>query len=95
MSLATTEPVIMEITSGARTDARESDLCHLLLRYQLLRFDPVIDFDGATTIYRNCWKAGITPGGLVDCMIASVAQRYSAVLLTTDVDQIRIGQVAS
>ncbi len=93
--LATTEPVIMEITSGARTDARERDLRNLLLRYKLLRFDPVIDFDGATTIYRTCRKAGITPRGLIDCMIASIAQRYSAVLLTADVDQMRIAQVAS
>ena len=93
--LATTAPVITEITSGARTDARESGLRNLLLRFTLPRFDPGIDFDGATTIYRNCRKAGITPRGLIDCMIASVAQRYSAVLLTADVDQIRIGQVAS
>lgn len=93
--LATTEPVMMEITSGARSDARETDLRNLLLRYKLLRFDPVIDFDAATTIYRNCRKAGITPRGLIDCMIASVAQRFAATLLTADADQIRIARVVS
>lgn len=82
--LATTEPVIMEITAGARSDARETDLRNMLLRFELLRFDPVIDFDGATTIYRNCRRAGITPRGLIDCMIGAVAQRHDATLLTTD-----------
>jgi predicted nucleic acid-binding protein len=91
--LATTEPVIMEITSGARSDMREAELRNLLLRFELLRFDPVVDFDGATTIYRNCRKAGITPRGLIDCLIASVVQRHDATLLTFDADQIRIATV--
>ena len=79
--LATTEPVVMEVVAGARTDDREADLRRLLLRFHLLQLDPTADFDGATTIYRQCRRVGVTPRGLIDCMIASVAQRHGATLL--------------
>ncbi len=91
--VAVTEPVIMEVTAGARSDARERDLCRLLLRFRLLRFDPVIDFDAATRIYRRCRAAGVTPRGMVDCMIASVALRQDASLLAQDVDLHRVAGV--
>ena len=91
--LAVTEPVIMEVAAGARTDDREADLRRLLLRFDLLRFDPAADFDGAATIYRRCRKIGVTPRGLIDCMIASVAQRHAATLLVADVDLQRVAQV--
>ncbi len=91
--LAVTEPVVMEVTAGARTDAREADLRRLLLRFELLRFDPVIDFDGAATIYRACRQVGVTPRGLVDCMIASVALRHGASLLAQDADLRRVAEV--
>jgi predicted nucleic acid-binding protein len=61
--LAVTEPVIAEVTSGARTDERESALRRLLFRFHLLPFDSVPDFDGAVAIYRSCRKAGVTPRG--------------------------------
>ena len=73
--VAVTEPVIMEVLAGARSDAREADLRRLLLRFHLYRFDAVTDFEGAARIYRRCRQAGITPRGLVDCMIAAVALR--------------------
>jgi predicted nucleic acid-binding protein len=76
--LAVTEPVIMEVVAGARTEEREADLRRLLLRFALLRFDAVTDFDAAARIYRRCRRAGVTPRGMVDCMIASVAHRYEA-----------------
>lgn len=91
--LAVTEPVIMEVTAGARDAARERDLRRLLLRFRLLRFDAVIDFDGATHIYRRCRAAGITPRGLIDCMIATVALRHGASLLACDTDLRRVAEV--
>jgi predicted nucleic acid-binding protein len=84
--LAVTEPVIMEIIAGARTDARETDLRRLLLRFPLLGFDAAADFDAAAGIYRRSRQAGVTPRGMVDCMIASVALRNRATLLAADVD---------
>lgn len=73
--VAVTEPIIMEVAAGARDDRREADLRRLLLRFELLSFDVVADFDGAVRIYRRCRSAGITPRGMIDCMIASVAWR--------------------
>lgn len=84
--LAVTEPVIMEVTAGAKDAASERDLRRLLLRSRLLRFDAVIDFDGAAHIHRRCRAAGITPRGLIDCMIAAVALRHGASLLARDTD---------
>ncbi len=92
-SLAVTEPVVMEVLAGARGDAREEDLRRLLLRFGLLRFDAAADFDAATRIYRRCRGAGITPRGMVDCMIAAVAWRRGATLLSCDVDLERVAQV--
>ncbi|MHA6800406.1 type II toxin-antitoxin system VapC family toxin [Bounagaea algeriensis] len=92
-ALAITEPVMMEVLAGARTQAREDDLRRLLLRFELLHFDPVTDFDAAARIYRRCRQAGITPRGLLDCTIAAVAWRRNAVLLSYDADLARLAGV--
>jgi predicted nucleic acid-binding protein len=91
--IAVTEPVIMEVLAGARTDAREADLRRLLLRFHLYTFDAAADFEGAARIYRRCRRAGVTPRGLVDCMIAAVARRHEATLLACDIDLDRVAQV--
>ena len=91
--IAVTEPVVMEVVAGARNRQRENDLRLLLQRCALLRFDATVDFDAAARIYRVCRAAGITPRGMVDCMIASVAHRYSATLLALDIDLSRVASV--
>jgi predicted nucleic acid-binding protein len=91
--IAVTEPIIMEVVAGARDDVRERDLRRLLGRFHLLRCDPVVDFDGAARIYRRCRKEGVTPRGMIDCMIASVALRSDAVLLASDGDLERVARV--
>ena len=91
--LVVTEPVVMEVLAGARDDRREAELRRLLGRFELLRFDPVIDFDAAARIYRRCRRVGVTPRGMVDCMIASVAVRHEAILLARDVDLVRVAEV--
>lgn len=88
-----TEPVVMEVLAGARSDAREADLRRLLLRYTLAQFDWVADFDAAVRIFRRCRKAGVTPRGMVDCMIAAVAHRRGLALLAWDVDMFRVAEV--
>ena len=88
-----TEPVIMEVVAGARDDHRERELRRLLRRFALLQFDAAIDFDGAAHIYRRCRRAGVTPRGMVDCMIAAVAHRHRALLLASDADLVRVARV--
>jgi predicted nucleic acid-binding protein len=91
--LSVTEPVIMEVLAGARSDQHELDLRRLLLRFTLLRFDAAGDFSAAARIYRRCRALGFTPRGMVDCMIAAVAWRHGASLLTQAVDLQRLGQI--
>jgi hypothetical protein len=87
---AVTEPVIMEVTAGARDAARADQLRRLLLHGGLLPFDPAADFDAAALIYRRCRQTGITPRGMIDCMIAAVAWRNNAALLCRDADLERV-----
>ncbi len=91
--LAVSEPVIAEVLAGARDDRRERDLRRLLARFELLPSESAIDFEGAVRVYRECRRAGVTPRGLIDCMIAAVALRHGADLLAHDVDLARIAQV--
>jgi len=91
--LAVTEPVIMEMMAGARSDEQEAALGRLLLRFDLLGFDAIADFGAAVGIYRRCRQSGVTPRGMVDCMIAAVASRSGAILLACDSDMARIARV--
>jgi len=91
--LAITEPILMEVLAGARSRTREIDLRRLLLRCRTLPFQSPTDFDGAALIYRRCREAGVTPRGLIDCMVATVAQRTGAMLLARDADLARVAQV--
>jgi predicted nucleic acid-binding protein len=91
--VAVTEPVVMEVLAGARDDYREASLRRLLLRFVLLPFDVAADFDGAVRIYRRCRAAGVTPRGMVDCLIAAVTWRTGATLLASDADMHRIAGV--
>jgi predicted nucleic acid-binding protein len=92
-AVAVTEPVIMEVLAGARDERREADLRRLLGRFEMLSFDAVTDFDGAVTIYRRCRAARVTPRGMLDCMIAAVAWRTGARLLSHDADMDRVAGV--
>lgn len=58
-----------------------------------LSFDAAVDFEAAARIYRQCPRAGITPRGMVDCMIASVAYRHGASLLTADAELSRLARI--
>lgn len=91
-AVAVTEPVVMEVLAGARDDRREADLRRLMLSFELLPFDTVADFDGAVRIYRRCRAAGVTPRGMIDCLIASVAWRTEAAVLAHDADLSRVAR---
>lgn len=92
--LRVTDPVIAEFAAGARDNSRELALRRVLGRLRHIRFLTPTDFDGAVTIYRRCRAAGVTPRGLIDCMIAAVALRTGATLLAQDRDITLIADVA-
>jgi predicted nucleic acid-binding protein len=83
----------MEVLAGARDGRRANDLRRLTDRFHLLRFDAAIDFDGAIRIHQTCRPAGVTPRGMIDCMIAAVALRHGASLLADDPDLAHIAGV--
>ncbi|QQS01424.1 MAG: PIN domain nuclease [Austwickia sp.] len=92
--VAITEPVVMGVLAGARSDARERDLRRLLTRFTLLPLEPAADFAAAAALYRRCRRSGVTPRGLLDCLIMAVAWRTRAAVLHADKDMDRIAAVA-
>ena len=84
--LTSTEPVLMELLAGCRSPAAERSVRRLLASFAWTPCDPVADFEGAAQIYRRCRAAGITPRTMVDCIIATIAIRTDAQLLTADQD---------
>lgn len=91
--LATTEPVQMELLAGARTDRREEDLRRMLAGVHWLPVNASADFDAGARAYRLCRRRGVTPRGLVDCMIVAIAHRTQAAVLAHDADLARIADV--
>jgi len=91
--VAVTEPVVMEVLAAARTDARGRDLRRLLLRFSLHPVESSTDLEAAARVYRRCRTSGITPRGLVDCLIAAVAWRTDATLLAHDISLHRVAGV--
>lgn len=91
--IACSEPIMMEVLVGAKFDGHRRRLERLLRSISWLPFDSSADFKGAEQIYRACRQRGVTPRGLVDCMIVNVALRNDAALLTSDADFERIATV--
>jgi len=91
--LLATDPVLMEVLAGARTDRQAERLHRMLVSFAWAACDPVADFEGAARIYRQCRVAGVTPRNLVDCLIANVALRNDAELLAADRDFEQIASV--
>ncbi len=69
----------MEVVAGPRNAEREEHLRRLLVRFDLLLFDAAVDFDAAAR-GRRCRRAGVTPRGLVDDMVAAGARHHRATL---------------
>ncbi len=92
-AIAVTEPVLMEVTAGARSDAAAAQLRDHLVGYRWLGVDAVTDFDAAARIFRRCRRVGVTPRGMIDCLIVAVAWRTGASLLARDVGIERIAEM--
>lgn len=84
--IAVTEPVLMEMLAGVRDDREASQLRRLMTSFGWIAVDSVADFEGAARVYRSCRTQGVTPRGLIDCMIASIALRTESTVLTADRD---------
>jgi predicted nucleic acid-binding protein len=92
-NISVTEPILMEVLTGARNPDSWSRLRRLLTSFSWTPVDSVADFEAAAEIYRDCRSQGVTPRGLIDCMIVAVALRTNASVLTADKDFAQIATV--
>jgi predicted nucleic acid-binding protein len=81
---ATTDPVMVEVIGGGRSEIEAKQLTRLLASatYQAQR--PQEDILGAADIYRSCRAAGETVRSLDDCLVAAIAIRHHVGVLHCD-----------
>lgn len=84
--LAWTDVVGMEILAGSRDDADRDRLRRLLYGRHFLPIEGPDDYESAADLYRSCRRGGETPRKLTDCLIAAVAIRNDAAVLSGDTD---------
>ncbi len=87
------EPVKAELLVGARSNLELAELRRLLDGLDTALIHPRDDFDTAVDIHLRCRAAGVTPRGLIDCLIAAVTQRCGLPLLHADSDLAAIARV--
>lgn len=84
-SIASCDPVRMEVLAGARDDDHLRLLRGLLARTSLMATEPT-DYETAAALYRTCRRRGATVHRLIDCLIAAVAIRADVAVLHADAD---------
>jgi predicted nucleic acid-binding protein len=93
VEIAVTEPVMMEVVAGAKNDRAALALRRMLTSFEWISVEPFADFEGAAHLYRRCRASGVTPRGLTDCMIATIALRSGSKILSADDDFHRMAEV--
>jgi predicted nucleic acid-binding protein len=84
--VATTDIVLLEVLAGARSRRERDELQRLLYGCEYLRTITPSDFESGAEIYRTCRRNGETIRKLTDCVLAAVAVRCDAAVLTCDSD---------
>ena len=87
------EPVKAELLVGARTDLELRELRRLIDGLDIELIHPREDFDRAAEIHLRCRTVGVTPRGLIDCLIAAVTERCGLPLLHADKDLAAIAAI--
>jgi predicted nucleic acid-binding protein len=93
-SVMVTEPVLMEVLSGARSRAEWNDLQRLMRAFDFARIEGPGDWVDAAALQRRMRLAGRTVKSAVDCLIATIAMRVDAAVLHMDADFDAIAQHA-
>jgi len=84
--LAWTEPVLYELTAGARSARRAAELRALLLRGPMIAIAGLQDWEDAAVLYRSAGSKGLTVRSTSDCLIAALCVRTASPLLARDRD---------
>lgn len=90
--VAYTEPVLMEVLMGARSESEWRRLRRFMGGANLLPFESVADFEAAAWINGQGRRNGITVGKF-DCLILAVAKRTGAALMTRDRRQAQLARL--
>jgi predicted nucleic acid-binding protein len=84
--LVVTEPVVMEVLAGARSEGHAMKMRTALLAYPVAKVFGLDDYETAAAILRACRAGGETVRSTMDCLIAAVAIREGASVLHRDRD---------
>ena len=80
-----TEPVVLEVLQGGRSESHVRSLQGLLWRARLLAVDSA-DYAEAAFLHRVCRANGVTVRSSLDCLIAAVSIRTGVPVLHHDRD---------
>ena len=81
--IAVTDPIVMEVLAGARSEVEAQQLRDGMLSFEFLPVG-LPDYEAAAGIYRACRRAGETVRSHIDCLIAALAIRIGGSLLHAD-----------
>ena len=84
--LGWSEPILYELTAGARSSRRAGELRALLLRGPMLAVEGLQDWEDAAQLYRSARSKGLTVRSSIDCLIAAVALRTGSSVLALNSD---------
>ncbi len=93
--IATTDVVILELLSGARSPNTKTQIWGLLNRCTMLPVRPLFEYERAADLFVRCQARGFTPANTNDLLIASVAIARDVPLLAFNSDFERIAEVSS
>lgn len=93
-SLGWTDPILYELTAGARSPERTQELRGLLMRGPMRPVAGLQDWEDAAQLYRSSRARGLTVRSSIDCLIAAVALRTENAILAVDRDFEALAQVS-
>lgn len=85
-TVATTEPVMMELLAGTNSDSLFERVEKMMNGLRLLSVDASVDYRDAAIAYRAVRRGGYTVRKTIGCLIAAVAVRTGATLVHRDRD---------
>jgi len=92
--LGWTDPVLYELTAGARSSEQALELRGLLMRGPMHPVAGMQDWEDAATLYRTARARGLIVRSSIDCLIAAVALRTDNAILAVDRDFDALAQVS-
>lgn len=84
--IVVTEPVVMELLAGTRSDRQYRAIRRRLLRFPMVRVEGLATYERAAAVWRACRAGGEPVRTTMDCLIAAVAIREGATVLHQDRD---------